>query len=143
MLNQTLFVDINLDKPRKLRFDLNFIAELEEIYDLPLSRIMEIYSDQESKGFGFRDLRKVVLAAVVHEEPGMTLKGIGTLLMGQDLERLTETIMNALSAAIAGPEAAEGKVEGNVESRESSGIGEKRDGTRSDLLPSPIETSSG
>tara|TARA_Y100000310_G_C20367446_1_gene661885 strand:- start:114 stop:542 length:429 start_codon:yes stop_codon:yes gene_type:complete len=142
LLKQTLFVDITLDKPRKLRFDLNFIAELEEIYDKPLQKIMEIYADQEKEGFGFRDLRKVVLAAVRHEEPGMTLKGIGTLLMGQDLEKLTETIMNALSAAIAGPEAAEGKG-GNVESPESSGTGKKRGGTRSVRSPSAIKSSSG
>ena len=106
MISQTLFVPIDLDKPRKLRFDINFLANLEDEYDEPFSRIFARFQRQEEDGlveFGLRDLRKILRAALIHQEPGITLAGVGAMLSGKDIAEVTKTLIEGLAASMGGP----------------------------------------
>ena len=135
MIKQTLYVPIKLDKERKLRFDLNFVAELEEVYDRSFGEILSRYD----KDFGARDLRKLVYAALKVDEPDLTLRGVGTMMSGVDFEEMSNAILQGLSASVGGPDP------GNVESgpkEELTGTGKPPADSRSARSNSRTKSSS-
>lgn len=129
MISQTLFVPIDLDRPRKLRFDINFLANLEDEYDESFSRIFKRFQAQEDDtltDFGLRDLRKILRAALIHQEPGITLADVGAMLTGRDIAAVTKILIDGLAASMGGPSTG-----GKSEAPSASGVdgtGKKPDG---------------
>ena len=110
MINQAQYITLDLDKPRRLRFDLNFIANLEEEYNLPIASIIQHYSEVYSgvgnddiSAFSIRDMRKMIRAALLDSKPGISLEQVGQMMIGCDLTECTARMLTALNDAIAGP----------------------------------------
>lgn len=71
----TRFVVIELDRPRRLRFDANALADLEGVMGMGLGRMMA--DDQ----MGIRTLRAMLWAGLKWEDRGLTLERAGRLIM--------------------------------------------------------------
>lgn len=83
-------IKIELDKSRELKYDLNAFIELEERYgsvDAAL-RAMEQNS--------IKAVRLVLWAGLIHEDPDLTEKEVGSLVQLYDLEELSETLGKAM-----------------------------------------------
>lgn len=86
-------VYIELDKKREIRFDLNAMAELEEIYgDLPSA--MEALH----KKMSVKAMRALLYAGLKHEDETLTLQQVGSMVKMSDLSRITEKITEAFKA---------------------------------------------
>lgn len=98
------FVMVDLDRPRRLRYDANALVAVEEVLGRPLQEIIPPDEDRASRQVGFREMRVLLWAGLLHEDPKLTLLQAGELL---DLQRMTD-IMAKVNEAIAAafPEAA-------------------------------------
>lgn len=90
-------VTIELDRPRRLRFDVNALADAEERLGMGLGRIMQ----QEAS---FALLRTLLWAGLRHEDRRLTPEAAGTLLQqhiagGGDLETVAARVMEAILAS--------------------------------------------
>lgn len=105
-------------KGRTFRYNLNSLAELEAAINCRVQ-------DMEPRKFGFREHRAVVWAALLHEEPKLTLVQAGDLLtpLLDDAKEYGEIIDAALSAFAGAfpdrPEGAEAGTDPNVTSATS------------------------
>lgn len=91
-------VTIELDKPRRLRFDLNALADLEGVLGLGIGQIFK------EEMIGVRVIRALLWAGLKWEDRGLTLERVGTLLNSYlesegTLQGLLDKIMEALTAA--------------------------------------------
>jgi len=91
------YVAIELDKPRRLRFDINALADLEETMGATLPAII-------SGGVGIRALRALIWAGLRWEDPGLTEVRAGELLQvhlerGGDLAEISKAVHDALAAS--------------------------------------------
>ena len=99
-------VDIHLDRPRTLLFDLNALEELEELYgDLETA-----FAAFQGKGKKIKHLKNFLFAGLVHEDTSLTPTVVGKLIGYNDLTVLTDQIYDAITGAIsrALPEKEEG-----------------------------------
>lgn len=87
-------IELELDKVRTLRFDLNAFAELEDNF----GTIDEALGAME-KG-SIKALRAVLWAGLIHEDEELTVKQVGALLTLADLAQLTEKINSAVLNAV-------------------------------------------
>lgn len=82
-------VKVNLDKERTLYFDLNALCLLEEnginITDL-------------QNGVKMSQVRAILWAGLVHEDPELTLEAVGALVTADCLEEVSTAIGEAFSA---------------------------------------------
>lgn len=86
-------VSIDLDKPRRLRFDLNALADAE--------RAGVTFADGLS--FGFHTLRTLFWVGLKWEDRGLTEQRMGQILQDylekNSLDKLAETLAEALNAS--------------------------------------------
>lgn len=87
-------IQVELDKTRTLRFDLNAFAELEDNF----GTIDEALAAME-KG-SIKALRAVLWAGLVHEDEELTIKSVGSLITLADLPKLTDSINKAIMGAV-------------------------------------------
>ena len=90
-------VTIELGRPRRLRFDVNALADAEERLGMGLGRIMQ----QEAS---FALLRVLLWAGLKHEDRRLTPEAAGALLQqyiagGGDLETVAARVMEAILAS--------------------------------------------
>ena len=90
-----MYVSIDMDKPRQLRYDFNAIADIEERAGLG---IMAMFNEQV---VGFNTIRLLVWGGIKWAERGFTTEQAGKSIMaylekGNSLETLTNKIMLAL-----------------------------------------------
>ncbi len=102
------YVNIELDKPRRIRFDINALSDAEEALGMGLGALMQ-------SQMGIRVIRALLWAGLRWEDRGLTLERTGTLIQqyiesGDTLEDLGEKLTQALVAS-----GLFGKPEGNVE----------------------------
>jgi hypothetical protein len=109
-------VDINLDKPRHLRYDLNALAEIEDKLGISI--------DQLAGGFcfGMKAIRTVLWAGLIHEDEELTEKEVGAMIDMENIEDVTSSIMDSLGMAF--PDAPKNAASGQGAERKS-GTGKK------------------
>lgn len=88
---------VTLDKERHLRFDINSLADLEQVQGRTLGDIMV-------GGIGLDVTRALLWAGLKHEDSRLTVRAAGDLLQsfherGGDLATIGEAIRGALEAA--------------------------------------------
>lgn len=88
------YIDIELDKPRRLKFDMNALAELEDVIGKPVSQL-----NQDT--VGIKELRAMVWAGLLHEEPKLTIKGAGDLIQLDRIKEITKKVTEALTIAFS------------------------------------------
>lgn len=82
---------IELDKERELIYDLNSFAELEERYGT-----VDDALGQMEKG-SIKAIRCVLWVGLIAEDETLTEKQVGRMITIQDLERLSETMNEAMT----------------------------------------------
>jgi hypothetical protein len=102
------YVNIELDRPRRIRFDVNALSDAEEALGMGLGAVMQTQ-------MGVRMIRALLWAGLRWEDRGLTLERTGTLIQqyiesGGTLEDLGEKLTQALVAS-----GLFGKPEGNAE----------------------------
>lgn len=100
-------VSVRLDVVRKLKFDLNALAEFEGAMGCSVNSLFLRVKDANEAGgkeagaavIGFREVRALVWAALLHENPTLTIKEAGKLAEQGDGEEMTDKI-NILTAKL-------------------------------------------
>jgi len=87
------YIDITLDRPRRIRFDLNALVEIENISQKSLTGLLTDLS--------LTTLRNLTWAGLKHEDRRLTRERTGELLQvylenGGTTERLIEQLVDAL-----------------------------------------------
>lgn len=108
-----LYVEVQLDKPRRLRFDVNALADLEE--KMGVSFAMLLHPSRA----GFSSYRGLIWAGLKWEDRGLTLERAGNMLQtyfanGGTEDQLTEWIDKALVAAKIIKDTSKDDTEGNA-----------------------------
>jgi hypothetical protein len=93
-------VKITLDKERTMLFDLNALCELEEAF----GTIEEAFKALEK--MSMKAIRKLLYAALVHEDESLTEKQVGQLIDISNIQEVAVKIQEAFQASAP-------KVEGN------------------------------
>jgi hypothetical protein len=90
---------IELDKPRKLRLDLNALAD----YERASGR--SIMSDGFSlETLGVSDIRTLLWACLVQEDESLTEREVGSLLHAGNLSEVSQALTKLLTGAMPDPE---------------------------------------
>jgi hypothetical protein len=101
------YVIIELDKPRKLRFSINQLVEIEEHLG---KNIMELF---RSGNLGLKELRTILWIGLKWEDPRLTIQKAGELMDLVPLNYIAEKIGEALTVAFGETEQTEGGDEKN------------------------------
>ncbi|EGK10291.1 hypothetical protein HMPREF9374_2641 [Desmospora sp. 8437] len=96
------YVEVTLDRRRRLKFDLNALSELEGALGKPVTQLND-------STVGMQELRAMVWAGLLHEDPGLTLRDTGEIIELERIEEITEKVTEALLAAFPQGEEKNGK----------------------------------
>lgn len=77
---------------RRLRYDFNAIASLEEAIDRPVSALGD--------NVGVRELRAMLWAGLIHELPKLTIIQAGDMISFEKMGYITEKIQEAFALAM-------------------------------------------
>lgn len=113
-------VEIRLDKPRFLRFDINAIADLEEATGKSLMELMD------ENNIGISAMRALLWAGLKHQDKLLTLQRAGELIQafivnGGSLATLMEKVAKAITSSGAFGTPKESKGESGSEENPQSG----------------------
>jgi hypothetical protein len=97
------FIMVDLDRPRRLRFDANALVAVEEVLGRPLQEIIPPDEGRASRQVGFREMRALLWAGLLHEDPQLTLQQAGELLDLKQMNDIMAKVNEAITAAF--PEA--------------------------------------
>lgn len=91
------YVNIELDKPRRIRFDTNALCDAEEALGVGIGAML-------NQQVGFRVIRALLWAGLRWEDRGLTLERTGALMQryieaGGTVESLAEAVTQALLAS--------------------------------------------
>lgn len=91
------YVNIELDKPRRIRFDTNALCDAEEALGVGIGAML-------NQQVGFRVIRALLWAGLRWEDRGLTLERTGVLMQryieaGGTVESLAEAVTQALLAS--------------------------------------------
>lgn len=90
------FVTVDLDRPRRLRYGMNQLIQLEEALGVPVSELTQVR-------MGLKELRLFLWVGLSWEDPDLTLEKAGELAdEAEDLTELAEKIGEALAASFGG-----------------------------------------
>lgn len=110
MSNKYRYVTIELDKPRRLRFDLNALCELEDAFKKPIQEILE------DGVIGIKQIRTFIWAGLLHEDPELAIQDVGRMIDLDNILYVQEKVTEALNSAFGeqeknkkGPESGTGK----------------------------------
>ncbi len=88
-------VQVELDRPRTIKFDLNSFIELEELYGSINNALKEM-----EKG-SVKAVRAVLWAGLIHEDEKLTLKQVGAMVDFENLSRITEALTRAIGDSLS------------------------------------------
>jgi hypothetical protein len=78
------FITINLDKPRKLKFDLNAMAAYEDSTGKSAFTIGEDISA--------KSIRALLWASLIHEDSELTIEDVGSMIHTGNMQEITQKI---------------------------------------------------
>lgn len=104
------FVMVNLDRPHKLRYTTNALVSMEEILSKPIGQIVTEFS---AGLFGFKDIRAILWAGMLHEDPKLTPEQVGDMIdEAESFAYVVQQVGEALRSAFGGMETEEKNVTG-------------------------------
>jgi hypothetical protein len=108
-MNKTAkYIDIELDKPRRLLFDLNAMAAYEK-------ETGDNFLDLPKKAVSATLLRVVLWAGLIHEDKALTIDQVGAMLDPENMVSVQEKIVKAVSVnSPEVPEKQEGEPDPNA-----------------------------
>ena len=90
MPNLVPMVQIDLDKERHLKFDLNALCEIEILTG-------QSFSDLDAS---MQTIRIVLWAGLIHEDADLTLQDVGKLIHGGNLAEVNRAVSEAFGATM-------------------------------------------
>jgi hypothetical protein len=88
------YVDIQLDKARRLCFDFNAICELEDVMGKPVTQLQE-------NNVGFKEIRALLWAGLLHEDRDLTIEEAGALIdEAESVQYVTEKVVEAFTLGL-------------------------------------------
>mgnify|MGYP000010430645 FL=1 len=87
-------VELNLDKPRKLVYDMNAFISLEDIYGT-IEEALKALDGKSIKAF-----RNFLWAGLVHEDDSLTVQKVGKLLSLDNLEEVSTKLAQAIQTSL-------------------------------------------
>lgn len=92
---EALLIPIELDRPRRLRFDFNALASYEEATGT------SVLGDGLEKSLGSAtNIRALLWAALLHEEPELTQQQVGAMMHLGNVNELSEKLRDAIAQAV-------------------------------------------
>lgn len=98
-------ITVNLDKERKLNFDLNAFCELEEMFG-DIDKAFKALDKGSMKA-----VRALLYAGLVSDDETLTLKQVGSMINIGNIEEISKMISEALNNSM--PEVNEEEIEKN------------------------------
>ncbi|MCI6925560.1 hypothetical protein [Butyricicoccus porcorum] len=81
-------------KQRHLLFDLNALAELEDVYGGHADALKEVQTGS------FRAIRATLWAGLLHEDPNLTIKDVGAMIAVDGMSIISDAIVDAFNIAV-------------------------------------------
>ena len=103
-------VPIKLDRDRSLLFDFNALVSLEDALGEGVLAA-DFWKRLEAKDIRAKDVRALLWASLLHEDPSLTLEAAGRLINNKTIGVITEALGRAASESM--PDAEEAKDEGS------------------------------
>lgn len=94
------YVIVNLDRPRRLKYDMNAMAEAETVLDMPVisdSAGESVFRRLAEKRGNVRFLRGLLWAGLLYHEPKITLAEVGNLITLNNMPEVVDGINKALT----------------------------------------------
>lgn len=98
-------ITVNLDKERKLNFDLNAFCELEEMFG-DIDKAFKALDKGSMKA-----IRGLLYAGLISDDETLTLKQVGSMININNIEEISKMISEALNNSM--PEVNEEEIEKN------------------------------
>ena len=92
------YVEIELDKPRRLMYDLNAMCAYEEKTGENMLNGLDL------KRMNAQQVRVLLWAGLTHEDTKLTLQDVGKLITGKSILDLTKAVLSAWEKALPEPE---------------------------------------
>lgn len=94
------YVNIDLDKPRHIRYDYNSVCDFEEKSNKSIQELMT----NDGLKLGFSSLRNLLWAGLKWEENGLTVQRVGNMIQdflkeGRSMEELGDAICKAFEVS--------------------------------------------
>ena len=86
-------IPVKLDKERHLLFNFNAICDFEQVSGRD-------FTELKSGKIRCSDLRILIWAALKHEDPNLTLEGVGALIGPGNMAELAEQVKKAMVAGL-------------------------------------------
>lgn len=84
------YVEIELDKKRKLRYDFNAMCELEDVLGRPLQELSD-------KNLRMKDMRAMLWAGLLHQDPDLDILEVGNLIdEAESMQYVAEKVAEAI-----------------------------------------------
>lgn len=88
------YIEIELDKTRRLRYTLNSLAEIEEKLGVPVQKLAEAE-------MGMKAVRVFLWAGLIHEDAELTEREVGEMVDFDNFQYVQEKIAEAFQNAVA------------------------------------------
>jgi len=113
------FVMVNLDRPRRLRYSMNALVNMEEALEKPIGRII---SEFNAGMFGLKDIRAVIWAGLLHENPDLTQEQVGDMIdEAESMNYVIRQVGEALRFAFSNKETGEKNEKGPTVAKNGAG----------------------
>ena len=86
-------IPITLDKPRRLRLDLNAMVRFEEATG------KSFLSGFNWQTMSVKDIRALIWACLLHEDPALTQEAVGAMITAQNMPQITQSAQAAMGGA--------------------------------------------
>jgi hypothetical protein len=84
------YVEVDLDKKRKLKYDLNSLAEIEDKLGVTIAKLGEVE-------MGAKQIRVFLWAGLIHEDENITEREVGGLVNFENMEYINDKIGEAFA----------------------------------------------
>lgn len=81
-----------------LRYDFNAFCELEDLFGQPIMEILQVFNSDNAK-FGFREMRKFIMAGLTSSNGEVDLKKCGELIHAVGFTEVQNLILQAIEAS--------------------------------------------
>lgn len=88
-------VEVNLDKTRYMRFDLNALCDLQEEY----GDVIEVFSNG-LQNQDFKVIRKLLHVSLLDDDPELDERAVGRMISMNNLQEVIELLTKALSDSV-------------------------------------------
>jgi hypothetical protein len=87
---QRQMVELELDKSRNIRYDLNAFAEIEDKLGITMAELPDVK-------VGMKTIRTLLWAGLIHEDENLTESAVGKLVDPDNLKYVQEKVVEAFS----------------------------------------------